>query len=137
MPDPTSDLRAAIAKHHMWFGSYTRAGELKKVHVWCFLYQGNIEFMTAGDSLKAKRAGRNPRVVCNLGTENGPSVSGTAELIRDPAELWRAYKTYWRTHPGMMVLLALVLRRNIRTGRQIMIRIRPEAPNPLAENQDT
>ncbi len=127
-----TDIEAAIAKHHMWFGSYTRAGKLIKVHVWCFLHNGNIEFMTAGDSLKAKRAGRNPRVICNLGSENGPSVSGTAEIIRDKAELWRGYKTYWRTHPLMMVVLSFVIRRAIRTSRQIMIRVRPEEPNLLS-----
>ena len=127
-----NELESAARRHHMWFGSYTRAGELKKVHVWCFLYQGNIEFMTAGDSLKAKRASRNSRVICNLAAENGPQVSGLAEIIRDPSDLWRGYASYWKTHPVVMVILNFILRNNIRTGRQVMIRVRPDEPNPLA-----
>jgi hypothetical protein len=131
-----SDLKAAVRRHHMWFGSHTRAGELKKVHVWCFLHDGNIEFMTPGDSLKAKRAARNPRVVCNLASENGPQISGAAEIVRDPADLWRGYRAYWKTHPVMMLILSFVIRKQITTGRQIMIRVRPDAPNPLASITD-
>ena len=132
-----NEYEAAVRKRHMWFGSYTRAGELKKVQVWCFLYNGNIEFMTAGDSLKAKRVGRNPRVICNLGAEDGPQISGAAEIVRDPAELWRGYRTYWKTHPVMMIVVSFVIRRAIRTGRQIMMRVHPDAPNPLAGSPNT
>ncbi|MBI2819409.1 MAG: pyridoxamine 5'-phosphate oxidase family protein [Acidobacteria bacterium] len=76
-----NELETALRKHRMWFGSYTRAGELKKVQVWCFPHDGNIEFLTARDSLKAKRASRNPHVICYIGSEDGPAVTGTAELI--------------------------------------------------------
>ncbi len=46
---------AAMRRHVMWFGSYKRAGELKKVKVWCFLNGVNIEFLTEGSSYKAER----------------------------------------------------------------------------------
>ena len=131
-----SEFLQAAQRHHMWFGSYTRGGELKKVQVWCYLRGGKIEFLTDGTSLKARRAERNPRVVCFLGAENGPRVEGTAEIIRDTAELERGYQNYWKTHPLMMVALNFVIRRNIREGRQIMVRITPDEPNPLAGATD-
>lgn len=122
----------AARSHRMWFGSYNRAGELKKIQVWCFLKNGNLEFLTPGDSYKARRVGRNPAVICHLGSENGPAIHGSAELISDPAELWRGYRAYWKTHPWMMLLLAWTVRSHIRSGRQVMIRVRPAEPNPLA-----
>ena len=127
-----NSLENALRKHRMWFGSYTKAGELKRVQVWCFPHDGNIEFLTARGSLKAKRASRNPRVICFLGSENGPSISGTAELIEDRAEVWRGYRRYWKTHPATMMLLALPMRKWIESGRQIMVRVRPDESNPLA-----
>ena len=127
-----SDLERAVRKHRMWFGTYTKAGELKKVQVWCFLHGGNLEFMTAGDSVKVKRARRNPRVVCNLGWENGPSIEGTAEIVTDPTDLWRGYRMYWETHPAMMLLLWRPIRQRIHSGRQALVRVKPEEPNPLA-----
>lgn len=116
----------------MWFGSYTRSGELKKVQVWCYLRDGRIEFLTDGASLKAKRAERNPRVLCILGSEDGPRVEGTAEIIRDRGELARGYRCYWKTHRFMMLFLNFVIRRNIAAGRQVLIRITPDDPSPIA-----
>ena len=124
-------FHAAMRRHVMWFGSYKRSGELKKVKVWCFLNGGNIEFLTEGGSYKAKRVRRNPHVVCNLGAEDGPAVEGTAEIISDPAELWRGYQTYWKTHPWWMALLWWPIRKKIQSGRQVLVRVKPSEPSPL------
>jgi PPOX class probable F420-dependent enzyme len=121
----------AIGKHRMWFGTYTREGKLVKVQVWCYLNGDRIEFITDGGSLKVKRARRNPQVVCVLGSPDGPEVSGTAELIADRAEVWRGYQTYWKQHAASMLVLWWPIRRNIERGRQIMVRIHPQEPNPL------
>lgn len=131
-----SEHQAAARRHRMWFGSYKQAGELKKIEVWCFVNDGKIEFMTRGDSFKAKRARRNPAVICYLGSENGPAVEGTAEVLTDPSELWRGYRAYWKTHRWMMCILSLTIRRNIRAGRQVLIRVMPAEPNPLAGMTD-
>jgi hypothetical protein len=130
------NYREAIARHIMWFGSYTRSGELKKVQVWCFLHNGNIEFLTPGDSYKAKRVRRNPEVLCFLGSENGPAVKGTAILISDPQELSRGYRAYRKTHPLPMLLIGYMLRRRIKSGRQVLVRVQPAAPNPFERMSD-
>jgi len=122
------DIDQALSKRRMWFGSYTRAGVLKKVQVWCFPHNGNIEFITDGESLKIKRASRNPHVVCSIGSEDGPTVEGTAEVIRERAEVWRGYHTYWQDHFAMMLILFLPLRRNINSGRQVMVRVHSDVP---------
>ena len=126
-----NELGTALRKYRMWFGSYTRAGELKKVQVWCFLNDGNIEFLTARDSLKAKRAGRNPQVICYLGSENGPSLRGTAEIVENRDEVWRGYRTYWKTHPAAMLLMWPFIRGRVSSGRQIMVRVHVDEPNPV------
>ena len=126
-----NELARAVGRHRMWFGTYTRHGRLIKVQVWCFLHNGNIEFLTARDSLKAKRASRNPQVICCLGSQDGPEVRGTAELIEDRSEVWRGYQTYWQTHRLAMMLLWWPIRRNIERGRQIMVRVYPDDPNPF------
>ena len=126
-----SELAGALRKHRMWFGSYTRTGALRKVQVWCFPQDGNIEFLTARDSLKAKRAGRNPQVICYLGPENGPPVHGTAEVIEDRDEVWRGYRTYWKIYPAAMMLMWPFIRSRIASGRQIMLRVHPDDPRSI------
>ena len=126
-----NEFQEAIRSHKMWFGSYKDSGELKKIQVWCFLAEGNIEFITPGDSYKAKRVRRNPLVICYLGRENGPAVEGNAELVSEPAALWRGYQAYWKTHKWMMLLLGFSIRRRIRSGTQVLVRVKPKAPNPF------
>jgi PPOX class probable F420-dependent enzyme len=128
----TPQLQQAIKKHQQWFGSYKRSGELVKVQVWLTLNQGQIEFITPADSFKVKRVRRNSRVVCTLGSKNGPVVEGTAEIITDPAELWRVYRAYWKTHPLLMLALWWPIRARLTKGRQVLVRVRPSEPNPLA-----
>jgi general stress protein 26 len=124
-------FQTALRKHQMWFGSYARDGRLIKVQVWCFLNGGDIEFLTDGRSLKARRARRNSQVICILGSKNGPAVRGAAELIEDRSEVWRGYQAYWKDHLAAMLFLWWPIRRNIERGYQIMVRVHPEEPNPL------
>ena len=131
-----TEHQEAAHRYRMWFGSYTRSGELKKVQVWCLVRNGNIEFLTAGDTYKAKRIRANPHVVCNLGWDTGPSIEGTAEIVSDGAEIQRGYRAYWKTHPVMMVFVFWPIRRAIRGGNQIMVRVKPDEPNLLAGFSD-
>ena len=131
-PKLDSELTRAIKSHQQWFGSYTRSGELKKVQVWLTIKDGLIEFLTPGDSYKAKRVRRNPQVVCFLGSKDGPSVAGAAEIVTDPGALGNVYNRYWKSHPVMMVLLFATIRKRIKAGNQVVIRVRPNEPNPLA-----
>ncbi len=85
----TPELERGIKRHQQWFGSYKKSGELKKIHVWLTVNEGCIEFLTPSDSFKAKRIRRNPRVICFVGGENGPSVPGTAEIVNDVAVMQR------------------------------------------------
>ena len=127
----TPEVESAIHKYTQWFGSYTRGGELKKVQVWLTIRVGRIEFLTPADSLKVKRIRRNPRVVSFLGDEKGPSIPGSAEIVTSAAEIMRVYRGYWKTHPIMMVLLSRTIKRRIETGKQVLIRITPDEPNPI------
>ena len=128
----TPELERAIKSLNQLFGSYKQSGELKKVPVWLTLNDGRIEFLTDGQSFKVKRARRNPCVVCFLGSENGPAIPGTATIVTDQPSMRRIYRAYWKTHPLMMCFLALMLSRRIKSGRQVMVRVQPDEPNPLA-----
>jgi hypothetical protein len=125
-------LEEAVRRHRQWFGSYKASGELKRIQVWLTLKDGCIEFLTPADSYKVKRVLSNPHVVCFLGTESGPAISGMAEIVVDPDSRWRVYRAYWKTHPIMMGVFSASIRRRIKDGRQIVIRVHPYEHDVLA-----
>jgi hypothetical protein len=122
--DPDYILEEFFRGGGMWFGSRTKSGEVKKVQVWCFANQGRLEFLTPGDSLKVKRARRDPRVLCwPLGSADREGHEGTAEIVTDPTAVWNGYAQYWRIHPYVMLLLFWPIRRRIQSGRQVLVRV--------------
>ncbi len=84
----TPELERALKRHTQWFGSYKASGELKKIQVWLVVNGGQIEFLTPGNSYKVKRAGKNPHVICYVGSKDGPAISGMAQIITDRSEWW-------------------------------------------------
>jgi hypothetical protein len=46
--------------------------------------------------------------------------------------IWRVYKAYWKTHPLIMAFIAFPIRRRIKNRKQVLIRVPPDEPNPLA-----
>jgi PPOX class probable F420-dependent enzyme len=128
----TPELERAVKRYNQWFGSYKKSGELIKVQVWLTVNNGCIEFLTSDDSYKVKRIRRNPLVTCYIGDKDGPSVSGTAEIVMGRDATLRVYWAYWKSHPLVMPFVALPIRRRIGTDKQVLIRVHPDEPNPLA-----
>jgi hypothetical protein len=126
------ELERAVRRHRQWFGSYKKSGEMNKTQVWLTVKDGCIEFLTPNDSYKAKRVRLNPHVVCFVGSENGPAISGTAEIITDRESILRVYGAYWKVHPILMIFLFSGIRKRIRAGTQVVIRVRPDDANVLA-----
>jgi Pyridoxamine 5'-phosphate oxidase len=128
----TPELQNALKRHMQWFGSYRKSGELVKVQVWLIVTEGRIEFLTGKNSYKVRRLRRNPRAICYVGSENGPTVVGTARIITERAELARVYRAYWKTHPVFM-LLGIGLRVwGMLLGNRVVVRIDPDEPHLLA-----
>jgi len=44
----------------------------------------------------------------------------------------RVYRAYWETHRFVMTFLAVGIRFRIKTRKDVVIRVHPDAPNPLA-----
>ena len=128
----TPELERAVKRHRLWFGSYKKSSELIKVQVWLTVNNGCIEFLTLDDSYKVKRMRRNPRVICSIGEKEGPQIPGTAEIVMGRNAIWRVYRAYWKTHPLIMAFIAFSIRRRIGTHKQVLIRVHPDEPNPLA-----
>jgi hypothetical protein len=128
----TPELERAVKRYRQWFGSYKKSGELIKVQVWLTVNNGYIEFLTLADSYKVKRIRRDPRVICYIGDTEGPSVSGTAEIFMGGDAIWRAYRANWKAHPLIMAFIAFSTRTRIRHRKYVLIRVRPNVPNPLA-----
>jgi len=133
----TPELQRALKRHTQWFGSYKASGELKKIQVWLVVHGGQIEFLTPGSSYKVKRVRKNPRVICHVGSEDGPTISGTAQIITDRSEVARVYRSYWKVHPlrmalgvGLRVWIEMLLK------QRVVVRVQPDEPNPLAELTD-
>lgn len=129
----TPELQRALGRHMQWFGSYKKSGELVKVQVWLILHEGRIEFLTSKDSYKVKRLRRNPRAICYIGSKNGPTVAGTAQIIPEKAELARVYRAYWKAHPFFMLLgIGLRVWIEMLLGNRVVVRVVPDEPNLLA-----
>ncbi len=133
----TPELQRALKRHTQWFGSYKASGELKKIQVWLVVRDGQIEFPTPGSSYKVKRVRRNQRVVCYVGSKDGPTISGTAAIITDRKEVARVYRGYWKVHPVPMVI-AIGLRVWIEMvlNKRVVVRVQPDEANPLAGLSD-
>jgi PPOX class probable F420-dependent enzyme len=129
----TAELHSALKRHMQWFGSYRKSGELVKVQVWLIVNGGGIEFLTGKDSFKVRRLRRNPRAICYIGTKNGPTVAGTAQIISEKTEQARVYRAYWKTHPVFMLLgIGLRVWIEMLLGNRVVVRVDPDEPNPLA-----
>jgi len=129
----TPELQHALGRHTQWFGSYKASGELKKIQVWLLVNGGQIEFLTPASSYKVKRARRNPRVICYVGSSDGPAISGTAEIITDRVDVARAYRGYWRTHPlRMAIVVGVRIWIEMLLNLRVVVRVQPDEPNPLS-----
>ena len=134
-----AELQRALKRHTQWFGSYKASGELKKLQVWLVVNDGQIEFLTRGDSYKVKRIRRNPRVICYVGSKllffcpDGPTISGTAKIITDRSEIARVYRKYWKAHPiRMAIVIGLVIWVEMLLNKRVVVQVQPDNPNPLA-----
>jgi hypothetical protein len=137
VPTMTPELQRALQRHTQWFGSYKKSGELKKIQVWLIVHEGNIEFLTPGNSYKVKRVRRNPHVISYVGSVNGPAIPGTAQVITAREEIMRVYRSYWKAHPLMMALMiGLRVWIEILLNQRVVVRVRPDDPNPLAGFND-
>ena len=129
----TPELKRALKNHKQWFGSYKKSGELAKVQVWLVVNSGRIEFLTNKDSYKVRRVRRNPRAICYVGSKEGPTVAGIAEIITEKAEQKRVYRAYWKSHPVFMLLgIGLRVWIEMVLGNRVVVRVIPDEPNPLA-----
>jgi hypothetical protein len=129
----TPELQRALRQYMVWFGSYKTSGELKKTEVWSIVTAGCIEFITPANTYKVERVRRNSRVICFLGSENGPAIPGTAEISTKKREILRIYRAYWKSHSFWNVLRVTPrILRQTTLGNRAMIRVRPDEPNPLA-----
>lgn len=116
-----------------WFGSYKASGELKKLQVFLVVNDGQIEFLTRGDTYKVKRVRRNSHVICYVGSKDGPTISGTAKIIIDRSEVSRVYRKYWKAHPiRMAIVVGLVIWVEMLLNKRVVVQVQPEDPNPLA-----
>lgn len=116
-----------------WIGSYKKSGDLVKVQVWLTVHNGQIEFLTNKDSYKVRRLRRDSRAICYVGSKDGPSVAGRAEIVSDKGELARVYRAYWKTHPVFMLMgIGLRIWIEMLAGNRVVVRVHPDEPGLLA-----
>ena len=129
----TPELQRALKSHTQWVGSYKASGELKKIQVWLVVNGGQMECLTPASSYKVKRIRRNPRVICYVGSKDGPAISGTAKIITDKSEVARVYRSYWKIHPvRMAIVIGLRVWIEMLLNKRVVVRVQPDEPNPVA-----
>ena len=129
-----SALDAALRRaSYIYVTTVGASGKSGTVPVWCW-YDGTAAyFTTRRDSLKARRIRDTGRVTVHVGTEDGPSFEGRAEVVdgrRDlETALLRAYRRkYWLLVPLWM---GRYIRRGLESGRSALVRI-TVLPRPVA-----
>jgi len=84
-----------------------------------------------------KRVRRDPRVICYVGSKDGPTISGTAQIITDRREVARVYRSYRKVHPlRMAIVIGLLVWIEMRLNKRVVVRVQPDEPNPLAGVSD-
>ena len=72
-------------------------------------------------------------MVCYVGSEDGPAISGTAQIITDRSEVARVYRSYWKVHPVMMAMaIGLRVWIEMLLNKRVVVRVQADEPNPLA-----
>ena len=82
------ELQRALNRHTQWFGSYKASGQLKKLLVWLVVTDGQIEFLTLGNSYKVKRMRSGagiPKILEGPPAPHG-DIDRTSNLDRDAAK---------------------------------------------------
>jgi PPOX class probable F420-dependent enzyme len=123
-------LAEALARaSYIYVTTYGRSGGAGTVPVWRWVDDGRVYFTTRRQSLKARRIRDTGRVTVHVGTTDGPAFEGKAEWVDGrpdlEARLLAAYhKQYWLLVPLWM---GWHIRRGLRTGASVLIRITPAA----------
>ncbi len=80
-----------------------------------------------------KRVRKNPRVICYVGSKDGPTICGTAQIITDYSDVERVYRSYWKVHPlRMAIVIGLRVWIEMLLNKRVVVRVQPDDPNPLA-----
>ena len=124
--NPTLDGALRDAKY-LYLTTYGVSGKPSTVPVWCWYDGWDVFFTTDAESLKVRRIRRTGRVTVRVGTREGPSFEGQAEIMGGrpdlEASLLRAYhRKYWIMVP---LYMGRWIRRRLATGRSVLVRVSP------------
>jgi PPOX class probable F420-dependent enzyme len=126
-------LTEALARaRYMYVTTYSRAGKPGTVPTWLWPHDGDVNFTTLRDSLKARRIRDNGRVTVHVGTKDGPAFEGRAEWVEGRADLEAALLSDYRRKYWLLVPLFMgrYIRRGLDTEKSVLIRITPRAEAP-------
>ena len=124
--DPALDAALRRASY-LYVTTYGASGKSGTVPVWCWYDGSAAYFTTRRKSLKVRRIRETGRATARIGTRDGPSFEGRAELVDGrpdiEAALLRAYRRkYWLLVPLWM---GRHIKRGLRDGKSVLVRITP------------
>jgi PPOX class probable F420-dependent enzyme len=111
----------------MYLTTYSRTGRPGTVPTWLWFHEGLVYFTTRRESLKARRIREGGRVTVHVGTRDGPSFEGRAELVDARPDLERAILHAYRRKYWILVPLWMgrYIRRGLARKTSVLIRITP------------
>ncbi len=87
--------------------------------------------------VQGEAGAKESRVVCYVGSKDGPAISGTAQSITDRSEVARVYRCYWKVHPlRMAIIIGLRVWIEMLLNERVVVRVQPDDPNPVAALTD-
>lgn len=119
-------LQALEKRKIIYLTTFSRKGTSSTVPVW-FLKHGNaLYFTTQSDSLKVKRIRHTPKVIVHVGKRDGPSFTGQAEIINDPAITEVILNHYPRRYHIFWLFLGPGIKRRLKVGKSVVVKITPD-----------
>jgi len=123
----SADARAALqTEKEIYVATQRKNGEWSKAAPIWFMYDGGALYFTASPtSYKAKRIKRGSPVKVWVGSTEGPSFTGKAEIINDNATITRMGEVYSQKYWLAWLGVARPRVSRVQSGKTIAVRVTP------------
>lgn len=129
-PDTLHALQQATV---LYLTTYNTKGQSGTVPIWFFLHDQAIYFCTRRNSLKVRRLRQTARATILIGSETGPRLDCSAELVEpDPSLQTLLLRTYRRRYGWRWLIVGPRLHWAFARRQEVIVRLRPNPQESYA-----
>jgi PPOX class probable F420-dependent enzyme len=129
-PDVLHALQQATV---LYVTTYNTKGQSGTVPIWFFLHDQAIYFCTRRNSLKVRRLRQTARATIHIGSETGPRLDCSADLVEsDPSLQALLLRTYRQRYGWRWLIIGPRLHWAFARRQEVIVRLRPNPPEPCS-----